>query len=98
MKIAVANDHRGVRAIEQVVRSGPASIYRPEEIDEIEDGRTALVAARSIRRDTLLTGDMLAVKAPALGLAPELLPFVLGQRVLYDLEEDDPITFGVIAQ
>jgi sialic acid synthase SpsE len=87
-----------VVAIEEITRSGPEFIYLPEEMDELEDVRVGLVAARSIRQGAVLTAEMLACKAPAVGVAPALLSTLIGKRVRFDLEPDDPITFGVIGE
>ncbi len=87
---------RGLRKLERMACSGPEMLYDPEELDRIEDDRMTLVASRPIPRGSLLSLDAVAVKAPARGLSSHLIPFLIGRRVLYDLEKDDPITFGVI--
>ena len=69
----------------------------PGELDEIDQLRPGLVAACAIPAGTLLTPDMIALRAPALGLAAEHLGATVGRRTTYDLRTDDPITFGVVS-
>ena len=64
--------------------------------DTFDDDQVSLVAARAIPAGTVLTEDLLSLKAPYRGLSPRLAPEVVGKKVLYDLEPDDFITFGMI--
>jgi len=50
--------------------------------------RRSLVAARKINAGERLTADMIAVKRPATGIAPQNLETILGARALVDIEED----------
>ena len=68
----------------------------PEEMDLLDQQRASLVAARLIPRGTRITPDMLVLKAPARGLSPDLLPIVEGREALYDIAQDEPITFGLV--
>lgn len=61
-----------------------------------DDDQVSLVAARAIPAGTVLTEDLLSLKAPYRGLSPRLAPEVIGRKTLYDLEPDDFITFGMI--
>lgn len=87
---------RIVRRLEQIIVHGPYLTYGPDELDSINDVRGTLVAAGPVKKGTILSRDMVTVKAPAVGLEAEILPAILGKRLLYDLKEDDPITFGVL--
>lgn len=64
--------------------------------DAFDDEQVSLVAARAIPAGTVLTEEHLSLKAPYRGLSPRLAPDVVGKKVLYDLEPDDFITFGMI--
>lgn len=64
--------------------------------DAFDDDQVSLVAARAIPAGTILTEELLSLKAPYRGLSPRLASDVVGKKVLYDLERDDFITFGMI--
>jgi sialic acid synthase SpsE len=68
----------------------------PDELDTMDELRPSLVAACPITRGEIITAEMLVCKAPFRGLSPNLLPLVAGRRALYDIVQDEPITFGVI--
>ncbi|HEY4215989.1 MAG TPA: N-acetylneuraminate synthase family protein [Gemmatimonadaceae bacterium] len=84
------------RSLANVETADPLEFVDLEEADGLDAERPSLVAAHAIPKGTTLTADQIAIKAPSRGLAPSLLPDVVGRRTLYDLEEDEFITFGVI--
>lgn len=61
-----------------------------------DDDQVSLVAACRIKAGTILSGDMLALKTPYRGLSPWRAADIIGKTVLYDLEPDDFLTYGVI--
>ncbi len=63
---------------------------------EAVDRRRSLIASRRISKGTTITADMVTCKPPERGLSPRLLPWLLGRRAIYDIEEDDFITFGLV--
>jgi hypothetical protein len=71
-------------------------LLRASDLDVVDELRPSLVAARRIRKGETLTPGMVACKAPFRGLSPALLPLILGHRALYDIEQDEPLTFGLI--
>jgi len=66
------------------------------ELEPFSSHRVSLVAARDLPAGTVLAASMLTAKAPQRGLSPALLPSLLGRRLLYDVSQDQPITFGVV--
>lgn len=66
--------------------------------DWFDEEQVSLVAACRIKAGTPLSRDMLALKAPYRGLSPWRAADIVGKRVLYDLEPDDFITFGVLGE
>ncbi|MEW6542396.1 MAG: N-acetylneuraminate synthase family protein [Nitrospirota bacterium] len=90
---------RLIRAIRETDKE-PISIIRKKllaaQSDLFDDEQASLVAARAIPAGTVLTEDLLALKAPYRGLSPRLAPEVIGKRILYALEQDDFITFGML--
>ncbi|MCX6537556.1 MAG: SAF domain-containing protein [Acidobacteria bacterium] len=83
---------RGLAASSRRVLLG----YSPDELDQVDDLRPGLVAACAIPAGTVLTRDMIAFKAPAVGLSVEHLGLAIGRRALYDLRPNEPLTFGVV--
>jgi N-acetylneuraminate synthase len=90
---------RLVRTIRETDRE-PLTVIRTRMLaaqrEAFDEEQVSLVAARDIAAGTVLTGDMLALKAPYRGLSPWRAADVLGKTTLYDLAQDDFITYGVI--
>jgi sialic acid synthase SpsE len=84
------------RVRELDANAGTLRVPLLDEMDEIESDRPSIVAARAIPRGAKLTKEMLTLKPPAHGLSPRFLGFLLGRRVLYDIAEDDFLTFGMV--
>jgi sialic acid synthase SpsE len=60
------------------------------------EANKGLVAARDLPAGKTLREEDLAVKPPFRGLTPRQVSFIVGKQLLYDLKEDDPITFAVL--
>jgi sialic acid synthase SpsE len=78
-------------------RSLTPPIGPPERWDTLDAERASLVAARNIYAGEILSPEMIAAKAPYRGLSPRLLDYAVGLRALYDILEDEPLTFGNIS-
>lgn len=50
--------------------------------------RKSLVAATEIKKGTILTRDMIAIKRPGTGIPPDKLEDYIGKKILSDVEED----------
>ena len=87
---------RKIRALEAVIGSRRFRDPSPDEMDDIEWSRVSVVAARPIPRGARITREMLTLKPPARGLAPRFLTFLEGRRALYDVPEDEFLTFGMV--
>ncbi len=87
---------RRVRELEAVLGADWIPDPSPAEMDELEWRRVSIVAARPIARGTTITPDMLTLKPPFRGLSPRLLHFLVGRRALYDIPEDEYVTFGMV--
>ena len=66
----------------------------PSEIENLPLIRRSLVASRSLRKGERVTRDMISIKRPATGIAPDDIEKVLGKRLICDLEDDEPITWS----
>ena len=60
--------------------------------------RRSLVAARKMQAGEILTADKIAIKRPATGIAPELLPHAANRILLSDLAEDEPVTWAHLGE
>ena len=66
----------------------------PSEADNLPLIRRALVARRPLKKGEKLTREMVEIKRPAAGIAPDDIEKVLGKRLVCDLEDDQPITWS----
>ncbi len=55
--------------------------------------RRGLVAARDLRAGDIIDGRNVAIKRPAAGIHPELLPQTMNRRLLKDIAADEPLTW-----
>lgn len=82
--------------LQQAQQDPDGEFLRASDLDLVEEARPSLVAARPIRRGETLTAEMIACKPPFRGLSPGLLSLVIGRRALYEIAQDEAITFGII--
>lgn len=67
-----------------------------DEMPDLEQAGRSLAAKRGLRRGHVLLADDLESVASAGGLSPRLRNWLVGRRLLYDLQRGEPITFGVV--
>ncbi len=87
---------KSIQTIEQELQDGTPRRLYPVEMDELESERPSIVAACPITKGTKISHDMLTLKPPGRGLSPKFVPFLVGRQVLYDVDEDELLTFGVV--
>lgn len=68
----------------------------PQELEQWSGHRVTLVAAKDLRAQAVLEQGMLTAKIGGRGISPRLLSRILGKKLLYDLPEGTPLTFGAI--
>jgi N,N'-diacetyllegionaminate synthase len=86
----------GIRAAEAALGHGrkePAST----EANTTSVARKSLVAARDIPEGTILTAEMIAIKRPGTGLAPSMLPDLIGRRARTDIAANTLLGFDLLA-
>lgn len=69
---------------------------QPNEYDTLNMQRKSLYAAASMKKGTVITKDMIAIKGPGGGILPKFLDIVVGKKLQKDIEADYPITWEVI--
>ncbi len=85
-----------INVVKSSLLKPPHKELLPCELKIFDDRRRSLYAACDIKKGTVLEERHLTTKAPLRGLTPRFKEKLVGVKVLYDLKEDDPITFGVI--
>ncbi len=85
------------RAREAQAAMGSGGIgLSPIEADVRRVAGRSIVAASDIRMGTVLTDDLLCVKRPGGGLAPEVLPQLIGRRASVSISSDTPLTWEMV--
>lgn len=87
---------KDVRALEVSLGVEGSRRLLPAEVHALDEDRLGLFAARDIRAGEEISPEMLTVKSPSRGLTPSLADFVIGRKAVYDIKEEEPITFGLI--
>jgi N,N'-diacetyllegionaminate synthase len=83
------------RAAEVALGDGTIGMLEVEA-DVRTHARRSVVAARPIAAGTVLTPDLLAVKRPAGGIAPDAFAELLGRTVAADIAADTPLMWDMI--
>lgn len=65
----------------------------PSEARNLPLVRRGLVAACDLEAGAVITGRNVAIKRPAAGISPELLPMAINRRLLKDIAADEPLTW-----
>lgn len=86
---------RSTRAARQCLGSG---VKEPAECEKGNRPliRKGLVVTRNLPAGTRLTADMIAVKRPAAGMAPDLAGQIIGMELRIDALADQPITWDMV--
>ena len=92
MRTLVRRLHDLDEALEPVEDRDPAA----EELDAVGAQALSLVLRRPLRRGAIVRASDLTATPPLRGLSPRLLDWVVGRRLLYDVDAGEPITFGLI--
>jgi N-acetylneuraminate synthase/N,N'-diacetyllegionaminate synthase len=73
----------------ELLLGSPEKKPSPAEVENARGMRRSLVARRDIKKGSSLTQSMVALKRPASGLSPALLPGLLGKVLTRDIAEDE---------
>ncbi|WP_418791006.1 pseudaminic acid synthase [Phosphitispora sp. TUW77] len=86
---------KGIREAEMCVGSPVKRLAESEKIHHMR-GRRSIFAVTDIPRGTEITGEMLAILRPGVGLHPRYLDKVIGRKASVDIKANDPITWDNI--
>ncbi|MCB2186165.1 MAG: N-acetylneuraminate synthase family protein [Deltaproteobacteria bacterium] len=86
---------QGVRTVEAALGDG---VKRPaaQESSTRRHNRKGLVTVAAIPQGTVITGEMVAIKRPGLGILPKYLPQVVGRVARRDLAAEEPVTWDAV--
>lgn len=89
---------RMVAAIRNVETALGDGVKRPlpHEQEMRAKMRRSIVLTRPLPAETVLQGDMLAVKRPGTGIQPKHLAALEGKRLTRDVAADEPLTWDVV--
>ena len=74
-----------------IMKGDGRKIPQESELETFGKVRRSLVASRKLRINEILTSDMISIKRPNTGIAPNMLEFVIGRKILNNFEKDEPI-------
>ncbi|MBN1456894.1 MAG: N-acetylneuraminate synthase family protein [Sedimentisphaerales bacterium] len=95
-------DPKELRQLVEAVRCAEKSLGSPvveptpKELEMRKLMRRSIVAAKDIKKDQLITQDLLDIKKPGTGLAPKFTKQVLGRKANVDIKKDELISFDKI--
>jgi N,N'-diacetyllegionaminate synthase len=84
-----------VRHVERALGTGRLGMTALEA-DVRAAARRSVVAARDLKRGTVLRRDMLTVKRPAGGIAPDQLDALIGREVACDVPQDSALAWDMV--
>ena len=85
-----------IRHVEAALGSG-IKAPAPCELPNISVARKSVVAARSLPKGHRLAAGDLDIKRPGNGLAPKLLPSLMGRTLGADVAKDEVISWNHLA-
>lgn len=56
--------------------------------------RRSILTARDLKAGTILTEEMLCIKRPGTGIAPEFLPLMIGRELKRDIGKEEPVMWN----
>jgi len=85
-----------IRDVEAGMGDGIKNGPRFEEQEMATKGRRSIHASVAIAEGEIISGDMLAIKRPGLGVPPSMREYVIGRRAQRDIEADEWITWDMV--
>lgn len=83
---------RHIRNTEKLLGNGKKKPTPKEKVMMRQIRRSAL-ASRNLKAGMVLTEEMICLKRPGTGIAPEYLPILLGRKLKRDIEKEEAITW-----
>lgn len=86
---------KGIRDTEAAIGS-PQKKVQAAELIHYRRGRRSIFAKVDIPKGTTITGEMLTILRPGIGLKPKYLDTIVGRKSRIDIEAQEPITWDKI--
>lgn len=83
---------RHIRNTEKLLGDGKKRPTANEKV-MMQQVRRSILAARDLKAGTVLTEEMLCLKRPGTGIAPEFVPLIVGRKIKRDKEKEETITW-----
>lgn len=83
---------RHIKNTEKLLGDGKKRPTANEKV-MMQQVRRSILAARDLKAGTVLTEEMLCLKRPGTGIAPEFVPIILGRKIKKDKEKEETITW-----
>ena len=84
-----------IRITEKILGSSQKKKLKEEE-EVIRLGRRSIVAKRDIKKDDLITDEMLTIKRPGYGIAPKFLDQIIGKKAKENISKDKVMFWEMI--
>lgn len=91
LKKMVAQAHDTFLALGSGTKEISASEYRT-----VQKLRRTVFAKRDIPKGTVITGEMLVVKSPGIGILPKYIDLIVGREARVTIKADHPVTWDLI--
>jgi N,N'-diacetyllegionaminate synthase len=86
---------RDIRIIENA-KGHPVKVIEYSETECIKKLLKSIVSACVIKKDQIITKDMLTTKGPGTGISPMYIESIIGKRCIVDIECDKIITHEML--
>jgi N,N'-diacetyllegionaminate synthase len=86
---------KNIKDVEIAMGTG-VKLRSKAEQEMYEKGRRSIIAVQDIKKGSIITREMLAVKRPGYGIKPKYLDLVIGRTIKKDIKADEWITWDVI--
>lgn len=87
---------QNIKSIDKALKKVTTKRLMPTELQVFDNRRGSIYAAKAIQKGQKLDESSMVIKAPLRGLTPRFTDLLIGAKALYDINEDEPITFGLV--
>jgi len=82
-----------IRQIEEMFGTGIKK-PQPSELENLVMARRSIHTTQNIKKNSILTAEMTAIKRPAIGILPKFYDKILGKKTKRNLSIDEPIKWS----
>jgi len=82
-----------IRQIEEMFGMGIKK-PQPSELENLVMARRSIHTTQNIKKNSILTAEMISIKRPAIGILPKFYDAILGKKTKRNLSIDEPIKWS----